>query len=132
MIWYAVYQSAGGVLVSVGTEVANPLPDGLASKELGESDTHPQGDWDTVNLVFTPFSTVPERWTKYEFLMRMTAAERIAIRSKATTDPVVEDFMHMLDISGDVVRSNPVVLQGLNYLVSVGCLDASRVGVILP
>lgn len=67
-------------------------------------------------------ATVP--LTKYEFLSRFTSAERIAIRTEAKTDPVVQDFMAMMELSGNV---NPVLAQpGLNYLVSIGKLTAER------
>lgn len=128
-MWYAIYDVATGQLRSVGTVLTDPLPSGLAAVECGDS--RPDGEWSSVTLEFVPRSPLPDRWTKYEFLMRMTAAERIAIRTAAASDPIVDDFMDMLNVSGEVVRSNPVVVQGLNYLVSQGCLAAGRPGEIL-
>jgi hypothetical protein len=56
----------------------------------------------------------------FEFLNRFTRAERIAARALATTDPVVADFMHMLDaaaMSGvPIMPDNHDVVDGLAYL----------------
>lgn len=35
-MWYLVYRESDGAAVSLGTEVADPLPEGLAICELGE------------------------------------------------------------------------------------------------
>lgn len=67
-------------------------------------------------------------WTKYEFLSRFTAAERIGIREEAKTNPIVHDFMAMMELSGNV---NPLLAQpGLNYLVSIGRLTVERATII--
>jgi hypothetical protein len=129
-MWYAVYDIATGALVSVGTVIADPLPSGMASQMLA---AEPTGlHWNATTLAFeSPASTLPDSWTVYTFLKRLTSAERIAIRTLAKTDVIAEDFMNLLDQSGDVIRSNPDVLAGLNYLVSVGKLAAGRPSEIL-
>lgn len=128
-MWYAVYETATGALRSVGTVLADPLPAGLSSVAIGQD--HPSGDWDSASRTFVPRSTLPERWTKFEFLMRMTPAERKACRARAEGDEDAADFMDMLNQSGEVVRSNPAVLQGLTYMASVGCMAAGRPSEIL-
>jgi hypothetical protein len=129
-MWYAVYDMATGALVSVGTVIADPLPSGMSSQALVAEPTGLR--WNTTTLAFEPpASTLPDSWTVYEFLKRFTSAERIAIRTLAKTDVNAEDFMHLLDQSGDVIRSNPDVLAGLNYLVSTGKLAAGRPSEIL-
>jgi hypothetical protein len=130
MTWYAVYDIATGALVSVGTVIAEPLPPGTASQALT---AEPTGlHWNATTLAFeAPANTLPDSWTVYTFLKRITSAERIAIRVLAKTDVIAEDFIHLLDQSGDVIRSNPDVLAGLNYLVSTGTLAAGRPSEIL-
>jgi hypothetical protein len=68
--------------------------------------------------------------TVYEFLKRFTTSERIAVRNKAKTDAIVDDFMDLLNRSGAVYPANPDVTAGLNYLVSVGVLTSARAAVI--
>jgi hypothetical protein len=72
--------------------------------------------------------------TERQFLRRFTVAERVAIRNAAETDPVIADFLDFLSKPGGVYRKPPLgelTVQGLNYLVSVGLLQASRIPEIL-
>jgi hypothetical protein len=130
MTWYAIYNSDTGELYSTGTVVADTLPQGLVSKPISGE---PQSGfrWNPATLDFEAFTSLPETWTVYQFLMRMTATERVAIRERAKTNPYVYDFMDLLSHSGEVVRSNPVVLQGLNYIESLGDIGPGRAQVIL-
>jgi len=128
-MWYAIYESATGALRSLGTVVAEPLPPGLQAKPVGAE--RPSGEWNQQTLAFAPRSGLPDHWTKYEFLDRMTAVERKVIRAFAKEDADAEDFMDMLNVSGEVVRSNPAVLAGLLYFESKGKLAAGRAQEIL-
>lgn len=123
-MWHAIYRTADGVLASVGTVVADPLPPGLSAKAI---DGDPVGkQWNAQALEFGPVPALPDAWTNYEFRKRLTMAERIAVRERAKTDPIAFDFMDLLDRSGEIIRANPDVLAGLSYLVSVGVLSAGR------
>lgn len=59
-------------------------------------------------------------WDAFAFYRRLTAAERIAIRTLATTDAIAADFMHTLDsaiASGTpVYATDPDLIAGLGYL----------------
>lgn len=44
-MWYLVYRDSDGQAVSLGTEIADPLPEGLKAYELGE-DLPERIDWD--------------------------------------------------------------------------------------
>lgn len=66
----------------------------------------------------------------YEFLSRMTPQERIGIRSAASSDPIIEDFMALLDRADVVHPLNPDVQAGLAYFVATGLLTAERAAVI--
>lgn len=70
-------------------------------------------------------------WTKLEFLTRFTVPERVAIRSAAKTDPVVEDFMALLNIAEFVSSIDPNLKPALDYLHSLGILTDGRVDKIL-
>jgi hypothetical protein len=56
----------------------------------------------------------------------MTPQERIGIRSSALIDPVVGDFMYLLNQAAVVYPNNPDVRAGLSYLVMQGKLTADR------
>ncbi len=67
-------------------------------------------------------------YTKHEFLDRFTAAERIAVRETAKTNPYVADFMEMLSASGGVYMS--LARPGIAYLQSLGKLTTERAAII--
>jgi hypothetical protein len=54
--WYAVYQTLTGELYSVGSIVANPLPAGLSSTPVGNS--QPNGVWNLLTRSFDPLLDV--------------------------------------------------------------------------
>lgn len=67
--------------------------------------------------------------TKLKFLRRFTAEERIAIR--ASTSPVIVDFMSLLDLAQDVRLDDPDTIQGVRYLESLDLISAGRAEEIL-
>jgi hypothetical protein len=56
-----------------------------------------------------------------EFLRLFLAAERIAIRK--STDPIVQDFMDLLDKAKVIRLDHPDTISGVLYLESVGLLN---------
>ena len=69
--------------------------------------------------------------TKLAFKQRMTAAERIAIRTAASTDPIVFDFMDLVDSAIYIDLARQDTQDGVNYLESAGLLAAGRAAQIL-
>ena len=67
--------------------------------------------------------------TQLAFLRRFTAAERIAAR--ASSDPLIVDFLHLLDLAQDIRLDDPDTIAGVRYLETVGVLAAGRADVIL-
>ena len=63
------------------------------------------------------------------FRRRLTLTEKVAIQ--VSEDPVVQVLQHDLLTSSFVDLDFPELLVGLNYLVSVGILEASRLPEIL-
>lgn len=82
--------------------------------------------WDPIIDNFVKSSNV---YTKLEFLNRFTAQERINIRS--SSDPIVEDFMELLNAASEVDKTYPDTIAGMNYLVSAGLLTQQRLEEIL-
>lgn len=54
MSWYAVYQSVDGKLLSIGSVLADPLPDGLTAKSYENQPDLTQVNWDAMALDFLP------------------------------------------------------------------------------
>lgn len=67
--------------------------------------------------------------TKLQFLRRFTAAERIAIR--ASSNPVIVDFMQLLDLAQDVRLDDADTVAGVNYLEQLGLIGEGRAAEIL-
>jgi len=120
MTWHAVYREADGGLVSIGTRVADPLPDGLATVEYAE---RPNGRWDAKALDFVVHE--PEvALSRLDFLRLFTRDERIAIRTSG--DPVIEDLREML-LTAEVIRlAHPDTVGAVDYMVAQGMLTRTR------
>lgn len=74
---------------------------------------------------------LPERprLTKLAYSLRFTLEERIAIRS--SEDPIVQDSQHLLALAEYVDVTDPVTVQGVEYLESVGLIAPGRAAEIL-
>ncbi len=54
MTWYAIHRIDSGALVSVGTEVADPLPVGLTALALAEQPSFRTHQWNAVARAMEP------------------------------------------------------------------------------
>ena len=70
--------------------------------------------WDEGSLSLVSITTP---LTRFEFLSKFTSEERTAIR--ASDDPLVVDYIHMLEIADEVDPTNALTIQGIEYLVSI-------------
>lgn len=123
MIWHAVYNLSTGNLVSVGTVVADPLPEGLASQALGE--VKPLGNWDAVTRVFVP--VVEEIVMQpQEFMALFTLAEETAIRTRAMTDANMVTFLARVERARTVSLTHPDTIAGMDYCVALGDITPER------
>ncbi len=69
------------------------------------------------------------------FYRRFTSQERIAIRALAKTDPLVEDFMALLDLAvakgGNIDLLDTDTINGVNYIQTAVPLAAGRSSALL-
>ena len=124
-MWYAVYETVTGRLRSIGTVVADPLPEGLASKEYAE---RPEGfDWNTETLDFDiPRPVPPTTLTPAEFMNLFTLEEDVAIETAAQNDAMIRVFLRRVQSSPTIRMNNDLVAQGLGYLTQLGILTPER------
>lgn len=61
-----------------------------------------------------------------DYLKLITPAERIAIRERARTDPVVEDIVDLQRNTSRIRSDDPDLLAALDYLTAVGILAPGR------
>jgi hypothetical protein len=69
--------------------------------------------------------------TKLEFLRRFTQEERVAIRTVAKSNVVLEDYMAMIDLAQEIDTSDADTRAGVQMLESVGLLAEGRAQEIL-
>lgn len=84
---------------------------------------------ESAGVIATP---TPEfKITKLAFKNRMTQAERIAIRNASQTNPIIYDFLDLVNDAQfiDLTRSDTVA--GVNYLESEELLTEGRANEIL-
>jgi len=82
---------------------------------------------DNGDGTFSPPPAPPPSWdSTLEFLREFTRQERINIRAAAKQDPVVEDFMEMLEKADGVDSTDSDVTEGMQYLVDNGHLSSTR------
>lgn len=70
-------------------------------------------------------------FTSFEFMMRLTPAERSLIRSTSLTDENVADFLQLAQSAQEIDTSNSITLQAMGYLVSIGIFTDQRKNEIL-
>lgn len=79
----------------------------------------------------TYYPPSPQKWTSYEFLLRLTSTERAAIRQVTNTDPNVADFLMLAQSAQEIQSNDPMTQAGMNYMVSIGVFTEQRKNEIL-
>jgi len=90
-------------------------------------------DW-TYDANATPRFTAPpvvKVWTAYQFLLRFTEAELLAIRTAAAADPITWRFLTLATAAQEIIANDPQTIAGMDYLVSAGLLTEQRKAEIL-
>jgi len=103
--------------------------------DLAFVEVHYAGDFAAIVEATDPSAPAFKSWPAFDFYRKFTTAERVAIRTLAKTDPIVEDIYATLNAaiaSGSNVRDDdPDTVNGLAYLESVGVLAEGRAAEIL-
>ncbi len=123
-MWYALYETETGRLLSSGSSITSTIPDGLSVKTFP---TRPTLGWNESTLDFDVLPPVEKvTLTPLEFMQRFTVQERIAIRSASRTDHVVEDFLALINTASFIEGSHPLLEQGLGYMAANGYISQER------
>lgn len=87
-------------------------------------------EWDKGGLTFKLKNTA-RIITKLSYLRRFTSQERVTIRAAAKTEPVLEDYMALLELSEEVNLDDPDTIAAVNMLEMAGLIAAGRAAEIL-
>ena len=124
MARYAIEKDgvAVNIILSDSADTANliAVQQGATARLLAEDENPPRPE--------LPIFRDPQL-TKLQFLRRFTVQERLAIR--ASTNPIILDFMQLLDLAQDVRLDDPDTLIGVNYLEQQELLAKGRAVEIL-
>lgn len=115
---------------------AGPLPQDVAEANLSPDQLARAGQilttWRGSGWVVAEAPSPAARWIhKLLFMQRLTLNERAAIRGARAADPVVDDFLYLLEQSEQVNLEDATVSAGLGYLVAEGLLASGRPAEIL-
>lgn len=73
----------------------------------------------------------PQEWAPIDFLRRFTPAERISARRLRDTDPILNDFFALLEMTSTVHSDDRDMRLGMGYLVQLGVITPARRNIIL-
>jgi len=127
MTYFVSYLQVSGELIGV-SNIAPPILDNVYVAQYNELPNLISMMWDisTLSFITNPFSG---GLSKLEFLTRFTTPERIAIRN--STDPIVGDFMALLNMAESISLTDMNTQNGVGYLVYIGLLEKHRIREIL-
>ena len=66
-----------------------------------------------------------------EYLRKFTAEERISIRIAAKTNPILEDYVALLELAEEVRLDDPDIIAAVTMLEQVGLLSQGRAAEVL-
>lgn len=87
-------------------------------------------EWDRGGLSFKQKSQ-ERNLTKLQYLRRFTSMERVTIRTAAKTEPVLEDYLAMLDLAEDINLDDADTIAAVNMLELAGLIAPGRAAEIL-
>lgn len=94
----------------------------LACDYYGELETYDPYEWPlTYQRLYSP----------YEFMTLLGFDSRVAIRTASETDVVIMDFVSMMDSAKELDLDNQDLINGINYMASVGVITQAEAERIL-
>lgn len=69
--------------------------------------------------------------TKLEYLRRFTVDERVAIRAAAASNPLLADYLQLMELATEIDTADPDTVSAVTMLEQAGLIDAGRAEEIL-
>ena len=73
----------------------------------------------------------PSTMTKLEYLRRFTTEERVAIRAAATQNPVLADYLALMELAQEINTGDADTVAAVTMLEQAGLLAAGRANEVL-
>jgi hypothetical protein len=132
-----VYNTADGTLASYCPNDTDPVADSATLKAnglaaiSGLAPLDPTHAWNpaTRTVVTVSAPVLPRPFGTGLWILRFTPAEFQAIN--ASTDAQVEQWLYALNHTTQIDLNDPVIAQGVAYLVSINLLQSARTAAIL-
>ena len=112
-------RDTGEVVYAYGADQAVEWPD------------YPFSEFNHVREKVVEAAPIPRTITKLEYLRRFTTVERVTIRTASKSEPVLEDYLAMLDLAQDINLDDLDTIAALAMLEAVGLLAAGRAAEIV-
>jgi hypothetical protein len=126
MTTYSVIRKSDGVHVysyNADTPIEWSGMEFATHDHVAQPEITPEGD--IVGVV------VGRVYSQVEWLRRFTTAERIAIRQAASANPVLDDYIRLMDATMEIHTDDPDTIAGVQTLEAVGLLAEGRAAEIL-
>lgn len=137
MNYWAIYNTANGALVAIATHLG-ALPTGQAARSLGESAPDlDRWQWDASTLALVPRqpARIIPTWMLIDRLSDQEQRDFLGFQYKSAKPEaqreVVSAFKEFLQMRDMVNLDATNIVAGIQYLETVGVLQAGRAAVIL-
>jgi len=131
-MWYAIYKIDTGELCSIGSVVADVLPVGMASVDLGADKPDLEAlEWNVQSKSFSPKVVTEKIITREEFIDRFTNEEFENILELSISNKSIAGLVKKLDYKGSVNLASEKTIAGINALEAAGILAVGRAAVVL-
>lgn len=74
---------------------------------------------------------IPRTITKLEYLRRFTTEERVAIRSAAASNPVLDDYLKLMELAQEINLDDQDTVAAVTMLEQAGLIAAGRAAEVL-
>ena len=112
--WQVAHRETGEVVYAYTAETPTEWPE------------YPFAAYNHVLQIPEPVAPVVRIMTKREYLGRFTQAERVAIRAAASANPVLDDYLKLMELAQEINLDDPDTVAAVTLLEQVGLLAQGR------
>ena len=107
-------RATGEVVYAYGADNAVEWPD------------YPFSEFNHIAEKIVEPAPVQRTLSKLEYLRRFTTAERVAIRAAASANPVLDDYLKLMELAQEINLDDPDTIAAVGMLEQAGLIAAGR------